>query len=294
MSRRKQKLGKIDSPLYKFWQALYLSFYSNKLYVDVVKRWQGLGGKYLAFCLLIICIPLAIKNIISMDNQINNGLLEPINLIPKFTVIDGEVKFSQKMPYFIKNHEGNVVVIIDTTGVVNKIKKEYPELLLLINKNKIYFRFPKLLFLKNDLKNADFYNHQDIDIQDLSGIAKAEFRGDYFIKESGLKKLKNFFLAIVYPVIVFGTFGMLMTVILAFAMMGQIFSSSIFHYKIGYKQSSRLAVIATSIGVGIYLNLKAFDIYSSKISFLCVVIALMYYSYGVLSVKRDSKHLVYY
>lgn len=294
MLRRKQKLGKIDSPLYKYWQALYLSLYSSKLYVDVAKRWRGLGGKYLAFSLLIICIPLAIKTTISMNDQIKNSLFEPIYLVPKFKVIDGEVKFSKKMPYFIKNHEGKVVVIIDTTGVINEIKEDYPDLLLLINKSKIYFKFPKLLFLKNNLKNADFYNNQEVDIQDLSAVTEEEFKGATFIQESGLIKIKNYFLTIVYPVIVFGTFGMLMTVVLAFAMMGQLFSSSIFHYKINYKQSSRLAVIATSIAVAIYINLKAFNIYSSKLNFLCIVIAFMYFSYGVLAVKRDSKHLVHY
>lgn len=294
MLRRKQKLGKIDSPLYKYWQALYLSLYSSKLYVDVVKRWRGLGIKYLLFFLLIICVPLAIKNIISMNNEIKNSLLEPIYLIPKFKVDDGQVKFSQKMPYFIKNHEGKIVVIIDTTGVINKIKEDYPDLLLLITKSKMYFRFPKLLFLKNDLKNADFYNHQDIETHDLSNIAEEEFQGDVFIQESGFIRVKNYFLMFVYPVMVAGLFGMLITVVLALAIMGQVASYAIFKHKISYKQSSRVAVIATTIGVGIYLNLKAFDIYSPKLTFLCIVIAFMYFSYGVLSVKRDSKHLVHY
>lgn len=294
MLRRKQKLGKIDSPLYKYWQALFLSFYSSKLYIDVVKRWRGLGIKYLLFFLLIVCIPLAIKNIVNMNSQIQYGILEPIYLIPKFKVEDGKVQFTKNMPYFIKNHEGKVVIIIDTTGTVNEIGDDYPDLLLLINNNKIYFKFPKLLFLKNDLKNAKFYNKQEIETHDLSNISNEEFEGSQFINESGFEKVKNYFLMFVYPVMVAGIFGMLLTVVLALAIMGQVASHAIFKYKITYKQSSRIAVIATSIGVGIYLNLKAVDICSPKITFLCIVIAFMYFSYGVLSVKRDSKHLVHY
>ncbi len=294
MLRRNQKLGKIDSPIYKYWQALFLSFYSSKLYIDVVKRWRGLGIKYLLFFLIIVCIPLATKYTISMNTEIKDNLLEPIYLVPKFSVENGRVQFSKKMPYFIKNHLGKIVVIIDTTGVINEINDDYPDLLLLVNSRKMYFRFPKLLFLKNDLKNASFYNKQEVEIQNLRDIEYEVFEGKSFIEEAGFMKIKNYFLIFVYPVMVAGLFGMLITVLLAFSIMGQVVAYAIFKHKLTYKQSSRVAVIATSIGVGIYLCLKTFDIYSPKLTFLCIVISFMYFSYGVLSVKRDSKHLVHY
>lgn len=294
MLRKKQKIRKIDSPLYKYWQALFLSFYSSKLYIDVVKRWKGFGIKYLIFFLLIACIPLAIKNTIMMNSEIQYGILDPVYLIPKFKIENGQVKFSEKMPYFIKNSLGKTVVIIDTTGSINEIKDEYPDLLILINSNKMYFRFPKLAFLKNDQRNAEFYNAQKVNVHDFTNVLDDEFDGKEFIEESDFVNIKKYFLATVYPITVFGFFGMLISAILALSIMGQVVSYSIFKYKLTYKQTSRVSVIATCIGVGIYLNLKAFDIFSPKITFLCVVIAFIYFSFGVLVVKRDSKHLVHY
>ncbi len=291
---RKQKLRNIDSPLYKYRQALYLSFYSRKLYIDVVKRWRGLGIKYFLFFFIIACIPFSIKSMIDMNNHIKYDLLEPIYLVPKFKVENGKVQFSKKMPYFIRNHLGKVVAIIDTTGLINEINDEYPDLLLLVNSNKIHLKFPKLLFLKNDKKNAKSYNNQETLTHDLSEIEDDEFDGSDFIKEAGFVKIKNYFLVFVYPIIVSALFGMFTTVILALAIMGQVASYAIFKHQLSYKQASRISVISSSIGIWIYLCLKTFDIYSYTLNFMCMTVVFIYFSYGVLAVKRDSRNLVHY
>lgn len=55
MSEQNKVLRKVDAPFYNYWQAIVLSFFSSRLYVDVGKRWKGLGFRYLlliVFCFL--------------------------------------------------------------------------------------------------------------------------------------------------------------------------------------------------------------------------------------------------
>ncbi len=53
VSKIKNKLKPIDAPAYGYWKALYMSFYSTRLYVDVGKRWRGIGLLYLLFFVVV-------------------------------------------------------------------------------------------------------------------------------------------------------------------------------------------------------------------------------------------------
>ena len=54
-------LKDIGSPCYRYWQALYLSFYCGRLYVDIGKRWKGLGIGYLFLLVCFAIIPLNLR-----------------------------------------------------------------------------------------------------------------------------------------------------------------------------------------------------------------------------------------
>lgn len=294
MWRRKGNLQSVDSRIYKYWQALYLSYYSRRFYIDVAKRWRGFGIGYFLFFFMIAAIPFSIKSIVNMNHYIKHDLLDPVAQIPELKIVDGKVMFDKPMPFFIKNPEGENVVIIDTTGQINQISNDNPDLLFLINEDKIHFKMPKLKFLKNDLKNAKFYDAQDISTNDIAEFTDETFDGKAWLEESKFLKMKNNLLIFIYPLVVSALFGVFTVGILAFSILGQVAAYSIFKHKLKFKQTSRLSVIAASIGIWLYLCLKTFDIASNRLNFMCMVVAFIYFSYAVLVVKKSSKNLVHY
>lgn len=294
MLRRKQKIKKIDTPLYRFWQALFLCFYSSKLYVDVVKRWPGFGIRYLLFYLLIACIPYSIKSIILMNESIQSQIVEPLNLIPEFTIENGKVYFDKMVPYFVKNSKGEVVVIVDNSDKITKIGKDNPNLVFLINSNKIYFKTPNLRFLKGVKNSKDFFQDKEFNVYNLTSDYDGDFDGQEFLKESGIMGLKIFFLCSVYPVLVAIIFGMLVTLMLAIAIMGQVVAYAIFKFKITYKQACRVSAIAGTIGFWALMFFKTTDMETYSNNLICMAIVFIYFSYGILAAKRESKKMVLY
>lgn len=294
MWRRKKNMQSVDSRIYKYWQALYLSYYSSKFYIDVAKRWKGFGISYFLFFFLIAAIPFSIKSIIDINSYINQDLLQPVSMIPEIRLVDGKVMFDKNMPYYIKNAQGKAVVIIDTTGQINEINKNNPDLVFLINSTKFHFRFPKLHFLKNDKKNTEYYEKEEIETSDLSESGDETFNGKDWLEESGFVTMKNRFLLMVYPIAVGALAGIFTTAVLALSILGQVAAYSIFKQKLRYKQTCRLSVISASIGIWLYLCLKTLGIFSTKLNFMCISIVFVYFSYGVLVVKRSNRNLVHY
>src|SRR3990167_5679783 len=181
-------LATFDLRRYKYWQAIFLSFYSRKLYIDVAKRWRGIGLTYCLTLLIFACIPLGIKYMLNFEQYIWKDLIEPMSKIPEIIVENGEVIFKQNKPYFIKNQKGNDVIIIDTTDQIKEITDEYPDLFMLIRKKQYFFRDPRVEFLKDNERNQEFYNKREIFTYSYEGFKNEKFIGKEWVKEVGLNK----------------------------------------------------------------------------------------------------------
>lgn len=298
MFKRKQKqknsLGTMELRIYKYWQALFMSLYSGKLYIDVAKRWRGIGLMYCLTLLLFASIPYVVKSMISFNHYVNDNMLVPISKIPEFKMVGGQVQFNHDMPYFIKNSSGEVAIIIDTTNHINEISDKYPDLFMLINKKKYHFRDPTMNFLKHDIKNQKYYKEQTIDSYDLSKSDNVTFNANSWLEETKFSKLKNICLAAFYPLSVSAFFGIFSVMLIVFSMMGQVASYAIFKHKLLFKQACRLMMVSSTIAVATYLNLKVVDINNFEASFFCMSLAFIYFSYAVLCVRRDSRKLVHF
>jgi len=293
MFRRKKTLEPIDTRVYRYWQALYLAFYSRRLYVDVAKRWKGFGFIYCFIFLSVAVIPFSVKSMVDFNQYVSTDLLVPFSKIPIFKIQDGQVVFNKKMPYHIKNKMGQDIVIIDTTGEIDKITNKYPHLSMLITKDKYYFRSPKLLFLKDDSANQRYFETERIQTYSLRDVENGVFDAASWVKSSGLLSVKNFFLAAIYPILVSGFFGLFSTLLLVFAMMGQIASITIFKYKLKFKPACRITMVSSSVGIFFFLCIKALQWNSTFMNYLSTCLVCMYFSYAVLAVKRESKQLVH-
>ncbi|MDP3704512.1 MAG: DUF1189 family protein [Legionellaceae bacterium] len=293
MFKRKQKMRLIDARVYRYWQALYLSLYSRRLYVDVAKRWKGLGLMYCLLLMVIAAIPLSVRSIIDFNQYIGTDLIQPLSEVPTFNIKDGKVIFEGKMPYYVKNNEGQEVVIIDTTGQITHITYKYPKLVMLVTSDHYYFRAPKLRFLKDDKTNRIEYEIQKIQSYSMKHIKNGVFDAKTWIETSDLLSIKNGLLLFVYPFLVSSMFGIFATILIVLAMMGQVASYTIFKYKLKFKPACRIMMVSSSVGTSLFLCFKAAQLNSSLMNSICVMIVFAYFSFAVLSVKRESKQLVH-
>ncbi|MCH9718079.1 MAG: DUF1189 domain-containing protein, partial [Gammaproteobacteria bacterium] len=126
---------------YRFLQAIYLSFFSGRLYIDVIRRWRGLGLLYLVCMLAVVTLPYAVHLTIAYRDMMEQKLFVPFKQLPPFSVRDGEVYFYSPMPYEVKNRHNEVVAVIDTEGKIKQLPYFlYPKATLLITKNDLHLR----------------------------------------------------------------------------------------------------------------------------------------------------------
>ncbi|KTD59805.1 hypothetical protein Lsai_0449 [Legionella sainthelensi] len=288
MSKEKNKLKSIDTPNYRYWSALYMSLYSRLLYVDVGKRWKGLGFLYLLLAIALFSIPFVIRMDLSFNNSFNEQLIKPLEEIPIFYIQEGNVVFDKPMPYLVKNDKGQVNIIIDTTGQVNDFSK-YPSLAILVNKNKISLKIPNLQLF--NMPQAQFSSGPPM-VQEFSKEDNAVFDGKMIAKEKTITNMKYFAQVLMYPMIVAVLFSMFITFFLVFGFLGQVFSSVFFSFSITFKQSCRLLIVAaTPMLIALILLLTSNYIFPGS-GFILLFLLIGYFSYALFALRAESKKVV--
>lgn len=110
---------------YNIFQAIYMSFYSRKLYRDVAANW---GGKTFLYLILMIVLTsiyftfMAQHNLTEGYQLIYTSVIEP--QVPVITIDNGKVVTPEKKPYFItdpKSHSN--FAVIDTTGQYTSLEQ---------------------------------------------------------------------------------------------------------------------------------------------------------------------------
>lgn len=289
MAEQKKSLRKIDAPFYGYWQALVLSFFSRRLYVDVGKRWSGLGIIYLLLAIFIFSIPFSLRIILEFNQFFEQEIIEPLKQLPPIVIQNGQVSFDKKMPYFVKNKSGMVVSIIDTTGTVTTIDKTYPALTTLITKDKFFYRVPspKFFFTKDMNQTEDA-----VYAQPLSKNLNQIFDGNSWVSSSGIMRVKLLSQIIIYPTIALLFFVLYLIFLLVFALMGQFIANLFFHFSISYKQSSRLLMVSATPQIAVLLLGLTFNWLFTGFGLLLIILLAAYFGFAVLSLKRESQQLV--
>ena len=291
MTKDKKALREIEQPLYNYWQALYHSFFNNRLYIDVCKRWKGYGVLYFLLLMFIVTLPFSVRIIVDFTRNFQNDIIQPLNQLPPLYIQNGNLSFDKPMPYFIKNNKGNVVTIVDTSGSISSINKAtYPNLRFLITKDKILYRFPTTA---NFLSDGSDEINPTIYTASFDKNYNGVFEGNAWLKSSGLSTLKFFFAFLMYPSIALIFFALFTVFLLALSLMGQ-FVAKLFGLTISYKQACRLLLVSVTplmvalwfVLVGGWLPLPAWG------GILFLALFVFYFCFAVLSVKYDSQQLV--
>ena len=231
--RKKQKLPKqMNAPIYRYRQALYMAFYSSRLYIDVVKRWRGFGFLYLLLLISVAAIPVSIRIIIDFNQYFNEKLIIPFKKIPPLYINHGVIEIDKAMPYFIKDKTGAVVALIDTRGGVTSFDSAYPDLAMVITNDTLYFKSPKFHLFLNGFTSV---GSEKIIVEKLSEDMSDVFVPEVWLKSSGVLRLKWITDVIIYPSLVSFFFGLYFTLLLVITMLAQTVSWLIFKCQLNFK-----------------------------------------------------------
>lgn len=290
MFARKKSLRLIDAPVYRYWQAFYMSFYSKLLYKDVNDRWRGYGVLYAFTLIVFLSIPLTIKVVITFNSYFQNEVIDPISKIPNLYVQQGQIIFDKPMPYKITNSLNEVVGIIDTTGEVTGYTNKYPHLSMLITREKIYFKPPKPnFFFSSRLANDD----DQILEQVIDSNANQVFKGEDWLKSSKIMEIKLFSDFLIYPLMVMFFFGLYIVLLFVFGLLGQLFAVIFFDKKLKYKNAVRVFSVASTPEIFVFYMSLTFNLVFPGIGFLYIALLAIYFSYGIISIKSTSNKLVH-
>lgn len=285
MNKKKQQMQAIGQPAYRYWQALYQSFYGRNLYIDVAKRWRGFGLTYLLLVIAIAAVPLSVRTIVNFTHYFNQEMLLPFEKLPNFYVQNGNVSFDQPMPFMIKNKQGHVISIIDASGFVTEINAQYPHLNLLITKDKIFFRPPKFdLFANASQPKTHIYplNKNDNEI----------FVGKKWIESSGIKNLKYITQVLIYPIITAFLFFMYAFFLFVFTLMGQLCAKLFFNVQLKFNEACRLLAVAATPQIFLLFIALTLNFIFAGIGFAYLALVGSYFFYAVLAVKRARNKVV--
>lgn len=288
MEKEKTQLKSIDAPNYSYWEALYLAFYSRPLFVDVGKRWRGMGLTYLLLLLGVLSIPFSISIALYFNTFFNQQLIEPINQMPTLYVQNGNASMDKPMPYLIKNEKGQVVLIIDTTDSITSFIGDYPYLNILINKNQISYRMPtpQLFHREVEVSNVGIPI-----VQKFSKDVNTVFNGHKLVEESNLTRLKLISQLMIYPIVVGILLSIFVVVFPVLALMGQLFGSVFFAFKMNYLQASRMLIVASTPMMLLLMIFLTLNILFNGMGFILFALLIAYYAFGLAAFRAESRRV---
>ncbi|WP_133127814.1 DUF1189 family protein [Legionella nagasakiensis] len=293
MGKRTQQLRTIDAPIFRYWHAMYMSFYSRRLYVDVSKRWHGFGLTYLFLVLMIACVPLSIRIIVDFRQFLDEQVLFPLEELPPLYIQDGQASFDKPMPYTIKNKQGEIVLIVDTMSTkadLPKLTRNYPKLNVLITKNKLYFRPPRPRFFFNSdtqMPTNSFYE------QSFSNYENEVFVGQEVMKSTVISRIKWMAEFLIYFLLFSIFYSIYLVLTLTLAFLGQVFAQVLFNVKIKYKESCRLFAVAATPQIVLFLMIAfAGNLMFPGMGVFSIGLLAIYYCYGVIAIKSERNKMV--
>lgn len=284
-----QDVRVLTKPVYGYWQALYLSFFNVSLYLDVLKRWKGLGWKYLALVMVLFSIPLATKVTLGFNRFFDEQVIATFQLLPPLTVQQGSVSLKEPAPYFMKNDFGQVVGVVDPTGQITSLQnRHYPHLSLLITQHEIFYRMPAYQVFRHQNPGRVF---EQTFAQKIPSQAYGVVNGDALVKALPFGKLRSLSWIGIYPMLVSLFFTVYAGFFLIIAIFARFISKILLRAPLTYVQTCRLLAVSSTASAACLLFLLSMDWQFAGMGTVLFGMIAVYFSLGGLAYKRDITQL---
>lgn len=289
MFKKKQGLKPVDHPDYRYWQALYLAFYSKRLFIDVVKRWRGFAIGYFLLLIGVISIPWTIHYTAQFKQYFSDELVYALQHMPLLTIQNGEVSIDKPTPYFVTGKSGEKLIEINPDPKMDKFSEEYPTVFVLITKDKIYYRSPKIQLLSKVALPA---GEEKVSSHAFDKNDNEIFSGREWVKRSKVSLLEAYASFFIYPIVFGAFFGLYSAFNLVMSSIGRLISSVILKYKITFNQSFRLAWVASTAPLIFLTILQCLGVETNGSGAYYTAIVACYFAYAIIAVKRESNTMV--
>lgn len=290
MTKKIKALKPIDAPLFNYRQALYKAFYSGRLYVDVAKRWKGFGLLYLLFSILLFSLPLSLRMIYDFNQYYHNQVVAPLKKLPLLEIHNGRIQFDKPMPYLITNDQGEIITIIDTSGQITEFTKDYPKLTILITKNTIAFRAPEPKFFIGTEATAP---GEKVYVNHISPEDNEQFLAKDWLSTGRVARLYWVTMGSVYPIVAFFFYGLYVVLLWTLGLLGQMCAKIFFKMPLTYAESCRVISVSATPQLALFMLLLASAItLPSGLGLIYMLLQAIYFSYAVISIRREKNQLV--
>jgi hypothetical protein len=118
-------------PQFRFYQALYLAFFSAALYRDVARNWKGVAAVYLLALVALAWLPTAVRLQLAVLHFAEHYAPHIAEQLPAVQIDQGRVRVEAEMPYVItvRGRETRLAVL-DTTGATTSLEQAQAPVLL--------------------------------------------------------------------------------------------------------------------------------------------------------------------
>lgn len=289
LSGRKKTVIK---PKFSRVQAILLSFYSPKLYVDVMRNWRGLGATYLLVMITVLTLPHCINSHIQRYQELQQVLITPLKKLPPFSIYNGRAVFYGTQPFLVENDFGEVIGVIDTTDTVSKLPDiRYPKASVLVTEYGMQFNYQMLdVFAQSNISKQ-----RTIHLPFASEPFKAEGRqsvvGEHLIKVLMLNSMKWMALFVVFVSSILFYCITYFIFLFSFTMFGQFIASFVFKCKLTFRETMRLLCVSVTPQAVIFFSALTFDQTFVQMKYVSLIVYAIYFSLAVLACRNDRKSL---
>lgn len=251
---------------YNVFQAIYMSFYSRKLYKDVTENWGGYTTLYLLFLLALSWILYTFMFQKGLNELVVLGSDTIIPQIPVITIKNGIISTPEQRPYLIKNpkNENENIAIIDTSSTYKNINEA--NTVILITQNAIISK-PK---------------PNEIRISELPKTLNAEI--DPKVWDQNFKRFVPYLWCILFPFLILVSFIYRLIQALVYAIIGKIFA---FFCKVPltYGHILQIAMVAITPVIVLTTIFWFFNITFAFQNLFYFLLAMIYLLYGIIANK---------
>jgi hypothetical protein len=223
------------------------------------------------------------------NGYFEHQLLAPLKNLPPLTIQDGKISLDKPMPYRIKNHRGQVITVIDTTGQITHIDPKNEHQTVLMTQDKLYFRPPAFHSFFNTTEVAP---SQEVYVFPLNKNDNEIFDAQKWLEKSSMGRLKRMAQFLIYPLVAVFFFSMYLPLFLVLSFLGQLFAQLFFSVKLNYRTTTRLFITAATPQIVLFFGMITVNITFWGIGLLYVALLTAYFSLAILAVKYASKKMV--
>jgi hypothetical protein len=213
-----------DPKRFTYFGALWQSFFSRSLYIDVAKRWRGAAFLYLLLIVILGWLPELAKRQMSLERLRGEWADGLIRQVPAISITDGIASADVETPYFIRDpKDGKVLAIIDFT-------RQYTNL---DNTSAVVLLTRKHVICKKSRLETRTYN--------LSAVK--HFAIDQTRARRWVYLFLTWIVVLTAPLVIALSYGFRIGQALIYAALGMVFANS-FHVQLTYSTLLRIACVA--------------------------------------------------